>query len=415
MESQALLPVLLGSDQNAYGMARSFHEAYGVKSAIIARRLLSACQNSRLIASVTLKPDLEDENVLIKTLADFSFAHPKQTLILVPCSDAYARLCARRAADLKEYRYHFALSDENTLETLSQKEGFYQTCEACGLPYPKTCEFDPKTENAPENLRFPLVLKPADSAAYWNCSFEGKRKVFFLSAQAELNEVLGRLKQSDYPGKVLLQDFIPGDDSFMRVINAYFGADGSLKLFCVGRVLLEEHTPEGIGSYAAIVTEEDPQPLYEQVRPMLEGFSYHGFLNIDVKFDPRTNEYCFFELNPRQGRSSYFVTCAGANLARVLTEDVLYLPQTTPVFANNPVLWANIPKSVILKYVKDPALKEKAKRAFSARRAYNQLRYPPDFSLARRKQYLLNQFNQIQKYRRCFIDKLALGGTKTEE
>lgn len=404
-----LLPVLLGSDQNAYGMARSFHMAYGVKSAIIARRLLPACANSSLISETVLEKDLENESVLVQTLQAFAEKHPEKTLILVPCSDAYARLCARRASDLRA-RYHFALSDEETLETLSQKEGFYKTCEALGLSYPKTFEFDPRTEHAPSDTRFPAVLKPADSAAYWNCSFEGKRKVFFLRDKAELDDVLSRLKQSDYPGKVLLQDFIPGDDSAMRVINAYFGKNGKLKLFCVGRVLLEEHTPEGIGSYAAILTEEDSMPLYDLVKPLLEHFSYHGFLNIDAKFDCRTNTYQFFELNPRQGRSSFFVSCAGANLARVITEDVLEQKQTTPVFAADPVLWTNVPKHVIQKYVKDPELKQEALRAYREKRVYNQMRYEKDFSLTQRKKYYLNQLHQIQKYRRYFLDKLALGG-----
>ena len=32
MTDYPFLPVLLGSDANVYGMARSFHEAYGLRS-----------------------------------------------------------------------------------------------------------------------------------------------------------------------------------------------------------------------------------------------------------------------------------------------------------------------------------------------------------------------------------------------
>ena len=43
------LPVLLGSDVNVYGMARSFHEAYGVKSIAVGKGRLNATSNLSLI------------------------------------------------------------------------------------------------------------------------------------------------------------------------------------------------------------------------------------------------------------------------------------------------------------------------------------------------------------------------------
>ncbi len=406
METKTLLPVILGSDQNAYGIARSFHLAYGIKSALIARRTLSATAHSRILFYAVLEEQLEEDAVFVSTLIDYARRTEGKTRILVPCSDAYARLAARHAEELSPY-YHFALSSEETLIALSQKENFYKMCERYGLSYPKTLEADPK--EPPENLPFdfPIVLKPADSAAYWNCSFAGKRKVFFLENAAELSDVLSRLAASDYTHKALLQPFIGGDDSAMRVVNAYLDRKGEVRLFCVGQVLLEEHTPEGIGSYAAIIPCRD-EKLYEMLMPMMKELGYRGFLNIDVKIDPKDGSYQFFELNPRQGRSSFFVTAAGANLARVLTEDVLGLEATTPCFPCEEVLWTNLPAGVIKKYT-NRTLKKQVRRLLNRRKVCHQLFYKADASLKRRKYFLLNQLNQHRKYRRYFLDKSALG------
>ena len=37
----------------------------------------------------------------------------------------------------------------------------------------------------------------------------------------------------------------------MRVVTNYSGADGKVRLMCVGHVLLEEHSPHGIGNHAS--------------------------------------------------------------------------------------------------------------------------------------------------------------------
>ena len=102
-----LLPVLLGSDANVYGMARSFYMEYGVTSLAIGKGALAATANSKLVKVAVIEPDLEDDAVFVRTLTGFARAHGGKTLVLVSCGDNYTGLMARNRAALEPF-YKFA-------------------------------------------------------------------------------------------------------------------------------------------------------------------------------------------------------------------------------------------------------------------------------------------------------------------
>ena len=110
MTRQAFIPVLLGSDMNVYGMARSFHEAYGMASVAIGKGRLGATSNSRIVTVEVVEPRLEEDEVFCKTLIDFAARYPKDIpLLLVPCGDNYTKMLVRNQEALREY-YRFSNS-----------------------------------------------------------------------------------------------------------------------------------------------------------------------------------------------------------------------------------------------------------------------------------------------------------------
>jgi D-aspartate ligase len=148
----------------------------------------------------------------------------------------------------------------------------------------------------------------------------------------------------------------------MHVLTAYCDKNNSVKMMCLGHVGLEEHTPKALGNHAAIITEYN-EPLMTKLKAFLEDVGYTGFANFDIKYDSRDGSYRVFEINLRQGRSNYYVTGAGLNIARYVVEDRVLGSDLGPCVMNEKeTFWHSVPRAVVYKYVKDPAFVEKARR-----------------------------------------------------
>lgn len=399
-----LLPVLLGSDANVYGMARSFYMEYGVTSLAIGKGALAATANSKLVKMAVVEPNLEDDAVFVRTLTDFAKAHSGKTLVLVSCGDNYTGLMARARAALEPY-YKFACPTPELVAELDTKEFFYQACERHGLSYPRTfgCTNENyKTVELP--FPFPCIIKASNSVAYWNCKFPHKKKVFVAYNKEEFDAITAAIYSSSYQDNLVLQEYIPGDDNCMRVLNCYSGLDHKVKLMALGRPLLEEQTPEGIGNYAAIMNVRDDE-LMEKMKAFLEDVGWEGFSNFDMKYDARDGKYKLFEMNPRQGRSSFFVTASGYNLAKWLVEDVVEHKEQGLTIADAHHLWMIAPAGIIKKYLKDEALLAEAKELMRQGKVSHQLFCKEDAGLKRRIWYIKNQLNNYRKYKRYFGNK----------
>ncbi len=404
MDMKDLLPVLLGSDANVYGMARSFYMEYGVTSLAIGKGALAATANSRLVKMAVVEPNLEDDAVFVRTLTDFAKAHTGKTLVLVSCGDNYTGLMARARAALEPY-YKFACPTPELVAELDTKEFFYQACERHGLSYPRTfgCTNENyKTVELP--FPFPCIIKASNSVAYWNCKFPHKKKVFVAYNKEEFDAITAAIYSSSYQDNLVLQEYIPGDDNCMRVLNCYSGLDHKVKLMALGRPLLEEQTPEGIGNYAAIMNVRDDE-LMEKMKAFLEDVGWEGFSNFDMKDDARDGKYKLFEMNPRQGRSSFFVTASGYNLAKWLVEDVVEHKEQGLTIADAHHLWMIAPAGIIKKYLKDEALLAEAKELMRQGKVSHQLFCKEDAGLKRRIWYIKNQLNNYRKYKRYFGNK----------
>ena len=394
-----VMPVLLGADMNCYSMARAFHEAYGVVSHAFGRWPMGETKYTRIV-KFTAVESFDTDEVMLATLRAFAAQHPGEKKIVLGCTDDYAALIIRNREALRQ-DYIVPYIGKDLMDKLVSKESFYQLCEAYDIPYPKTLIVH-GTQDAEKlagiDFAYPIIVKPSSSILYWKYPFDGMKKVYVAETAEDALEIIQTIYASGYPDSLIIQDLIPGDDDGMRVLTAYCDRYAKVKMVCLGNVLLEEHTPKGLGNHAAILTEYN-RPLMDRLAAFLEAVGYNGFANFDIKLDPRDGSYRVFEINLRQGRSNYYVTGAGVNLARLLVEDRVEEKELgEPVFFNGESYWHSIPNKIVWEYTGDYALVKKAQAIAAAGRDTTALDYAYDLrgNLLRRL-YLWEHYRRYQK------------------
>ena len=313
--------VLLGGDLNAYAVAVSFHETFGVKSTVFCRYPCGITSTSPIV-DVKTEPRLLDDGIGTEMLLRYAKTASEKPY-LVACGDWYVSFLDRNRERLSA-AYRFLLPSHELLLQVADKRRFYELLEKEGLPYPKTVILSKENLTLSALLsvgEYPAVLKPSNSAMYYARPFEGMEKVYFPQTPKEALSIAERIFAAGYEGDLLLQKRIGTESggAVARTLTLLCDTEGSVRRGVLGEVLIEEKAPGARGNYAAILT-RPPDALTCRLISFLERIGYTGIANIDILSD-ESGSY-ILELNPRQGRSSDHLRAAGVSLAKFLVNAI---------------------------------------------------------------------------------------------
>ncbi|TSI11333.1 ATP-grasp domain-containing protein [Lysinibacillus sp. BW-2-10] len=407
-KNHPFLPIIIGTDTNAYGMARAFYEEYGIKPLLLGqkganrgiKRLILgeisaiATQNSRIVNFQ--KVDLDSKS-FVSVLENIAEQFPDKKLILLVCGEEYAKLVIENKKTLQK---HFIIpyTDKQQMDNLLLKEDFYKLCDKYNFKYPKTAIVTYSNfEITNFDFNYPIIIKASNSIDYSLCKFTGKKKVFIANDEKEKVEILRAIYGSSYRDNIIIQEYIPGDDSYLRVVHVYVGKDRKVKLMYLGKPLLADPTPSSIGNYTALIPTFDEQ-LLENLRFLLEDIGYTGYANFDLKQDPRDKEYKLLEINIRNGASNYSVTSSGHNFMKYVVDDYIYDIDRKLTYVKEECLWKIIPDGVLFKYVKNEELKTEAKKLIGEGKNISNLYYHKDMNMRRWVKLKLFDYYYYYKY-----------------
>lgn len=390
--TSAFTPVIVGGDIGAYSLARAFHEAYGLRSTVISKLQGWHVDRSAIIDNISCR-DPFDPQALGETLTAIAAEARTAKLLLLGSADATVKSIIRVRDELQLLGEQWVVPyvDLATFRAGTEKQNFTELCRRLDIAHPLTRVFD-LAEDLPADVdgldvpfTYPVIAKPAEVSEWKKADFAGKQKVHTVDSAQDLLELLRRIQGAGYRESIIVQDRIPGDDQNMRILTCYCDADSVVRFSSFGRTLLEEHSPGAIGNPAAIITSVDRE-VTAQAQRLCKELGWTGYANFDLKYDPRDGATKFFELNPRLGRSNYYVTAGGHNPVTWYVDEHLGagLPTEGPgsgegadgIVQDQPeTLYTVVPVALVKHYTTLPDAKEQLTRVLDAKRVKNPLIY----------------------------------------
>lgn len=267
-------------------------------------------------------------------------SHDKK-LLLYPTGDECVVFIAEHHEQLAQY-YSFSRLNREVMELFLNKARFYEACTKHNLLTPRT--FIPQNS---EDLReiakaiaFPCIIKPK----YYHrwAMKHGLSKVVYCRNSNELLRCTHTLSEdiTDF----IVQEVIGGPEDKIYVVAAYFDRNCVPHGLFVGQKIRQY--PVGFGT-TTLIRSGSADELKELSVDFLQKVGYQGLVDIEYKYDARTNSFYIIEINPRLGRWYGIVEAAGLDTMYYSYLDLTDQPIPVDSVKSRAVTWAFVSRDML--------------------------------------------------------------------
>lgn len=238
------------------------------------------------------------------------------TAALFPASDPSLVVTARHKRRLEQH-FAVACADFKTVERCIDKKRTYELARAAGVPAPRTTtplRLD-ELEACGQAVGYPCLVKPSQSHRY--VDLFGKKLVRVES----LDQLRAAYLQAAQAGlAVMVQEFIPGEDSQGANYNSYWCDGEPLVEFTAQKI---RGGPPVFGSPRVLVSKPIPE-VVDAGRSLLRALRLEGYACTEFKRDPRDGRYKLMEVNARHNLSSRLAVRCGIDFPWLHYRHLLY-------------------------------------------------------------------------------------------
>ncbi|MBR3198914.1 MAG: carboxylate--amine ligase [Bacilli bacterium] len=391
--------IIIGSDANAYYMARCAHEAYNRKVKLISVKPMSFTNHSSII-DATYDNKLWNQKDFPKIMNDYVKNIDAKKIVCIATNETYARFLVANKNKLDK-RIVFNYVDLDFIDTLMMKDKFYETYGNSGL-LPKTIIYN-LNDKLNIDFDFPVIIKPSNVITFNHIDFKGKKKIYKLNSMKEVNETINYFKNSDYNDTLIIQEYIPGDDSSLFDSVVYCNTKSKCEFISFAQIGLQEHTENMVGNAACLINGYNTNGYNEKTvlefKNFMEKIKFKGLAELDIKYDYRDKKYKILEINARQGRCSYYVSAAGYNLVKCVVDDLVYNKTNEFKIVKENIGLTYVPKGIIKKYVKNEKFKKEILKLYRKKKVVYPLLYKKDMPFKRILFLIRKHFRYYKDYK----------------
>lgn len=261
----------------------------------------------------------QDSLRFLRDLAARIGGHP----VLIPNGDATALLISDHADELSQH-FRLQVPPSAVFRGLSDKREMYFLAKKHGVPTAETI-FPRSRQDVMDFLdsghaSFPLMLKGKSS---WLQQQRTGVRMVIVSSAKELLEKYDLLEDPSAPN-LMIQEYIPGGDDSVWMLNGYFNQHSDCLIGITGRKLRQCPVYAGATSLGICLENEF---VDRTTRAFMKAVGYKGILDLGFRFDSRNGQYKLLDVNPRVGATfRLFVADNGLDVVRALYLDVTGQP-----------------------------------------------------------------------------------------
>jgi predicted ATP-grasp superfamily ATP-dependent carboligase len=228
--------------------------------------------------------------------------------VLLSTTDALCLWLARNKERLGA-DFLFLTPEYAAIERVIDKRKQVEVARSAQVPIP--CTFCPETigelQANLDKLSYPCLLKPA-------VSHRGRQrlrgaKLIVAHSEKQLLDAYRQFASETTP--FIIQELIPGAEQTLFVYIGFWDSSAQ-EVAYVTLQKLRQYPPD-FGNGSLFQTVEQPR-IVEYSRRLLNELRYTGLAEIEFKYDSRTDDFYWIEMNPRAGTMAQVASLAGVDL-----------------------------------------------------------------------------------------------------
>lgn len=298
--------IVLGGHVQGYGIIRLLGEEQ-IASVVIDATKINIARHSKYCKMSYVCP--------YDRLLDLLFGFIKHNLyehwIVIPTDDYYVRLLSKHYNELNSY-FHLLVDQWDVIEIFFNKCKTYPWIKDLEIPVPLTYYPHVVDEiwEVSQKMNYPCIIKPAIMKDFYEIFGS---KVIVCNSKRELIANYNRVIKSIPPAEIMIQEIIPGNCE-----NQF-----SIGMFCVSGKIFNSITarrkrqhPLDFGNATTYAETVEIPVLLEYAELIMQNCMYTGVCEVEFKYDPKSQEYKFLEVNPRFWKWHLLAEAAGVPLVK---------------------------------------------------------------------------------------------------